>query len=537
MAEFNIAELMKGVSRADTGREQISYLPHGQIFEDAANGYSMDGIGELARSIEIVGLQQPLRVRPIEGLAGGYRIISGHRRFAAVTQLIEQGSQRFADGVPCIIDSAAASDALRELQLLLGNADNRKMSAADEAQQAERISDCLRRLEDEGYKFPGRHRDWVSKLSGLSRSKIGRLEAIKKNLMPALFDRFNDGLLGVTTAYRISQESQEIQTALFRQCGGIHSYGLLNSLNEQELENEIAKCKAPPQKEPPQATLAPEVTRSSFDSEKYLAERAEEDNSYRRMLISVCMEFIKAVPASCPRNEAITKLKTRFSHSGLHGPNMVCYDGSPKGLSLSRTGKKPVDNIFRTWTEVYDMLAAIAFELASQSKGPDEEDNRQEISLKYLGWLVRSAPDGVKCWAKFMDEYTTRDFTMMATYDAETDSWYCGDHKNALSTIDQKCRGWWPLPEENAPDLPADLMPQPVPGPDTKPTWHTGEPEAKTYYAVKLELHGKPLVSPRVLWWDGSLWCNAVGDDIRQRPIDAALRVTSWYPLPKEDEK
>lgn len=533
MAEFNIAELMKGVSRADTGREQISYLPHGQIFEDAANGYSMDGIGELARSIEIVGLQQPLRVRPIEGLADGYRIISGHRRFAAVTQLIEQGSQRFADGIPCIIDSAAASDALRELQLILGNADNRRLTAADELQQTERISDCLRRLEDEGYQFPGRHRDWVSKLSGLSRSKIGRLDAIKKNLMPALFDRFNEGLLGVTTAYRISQEPQEIQTALFRQCGGIHSYGLLNSLNEQELENEIAKCKAPPA---PQPQPTPELTRSSWDAKKYLAERADEDVNYRRMLASVCMYFIEAVPPALPRNEAIDALKHRFMHVGHCAPNMVCYDGSPKGLTLYKTGKKPIDKIFRTWTEAYDMLAAFAFELAAQQKETGDEDEdphpvtaprNLEISLKHLGFLTCDPPDGIKCWAKFIDE-DTRDFTMLATFSAEGSAWYAGTDVSAFGKIDQRCIGWWPIPDDNAPDLPADLTPRPVPSPDTGPGWHTGEPETDGPYWCEIQL-GEDIRRQGLRWSKEQGWLflnvNAV----------ISVPVLRWYPLPKED--
>ena len=533
MAEFNIAELMKGVSRADTGREQISYLPHGQIYEDAANGYSMDDIEELARSIEIVGLQQPLRVRPIEGLADGYRIISGHRRFAAVTQLIEQGSQRFADGVPCIIDSAAASDALRELQLILGNADNRKLTAADELQQTERISDCLRRLEDEGYQFPGRHRDWVSKLSGLSRSKIGRLDAIKKNLIPALFDRFNEGLLGVTTAYRISQEEQGIQIALFRQCGGIHSYGLLNSLNEQELENEIAKCKAPPQKEPPQATPAP----VSFDAESYLAERAREDEQFYSWLTETAKTFLLELEGTETRQSGIEKLKRRFGSSRRNssGPNMVCYESAPKGLRLSHSSDRR-ETIFRTWTEVYDMLCLIALNRVATGEGFDEddEDDEPEEEAPTVRWESRAiTPPQREPVLLYQSTNAGPKFTPAV---------YCGgavfckpawraQTGTELTGIAQQFSHWLKIPNpSNYGEEYRLAPPEPVPSPDTGPGWRTGEPETDGPYWCEIQL-GEDIRRQGLRWSKEQGWLflnvNAV----------ISVPVLRWYPLPKEDEK
>ena len=214
--KFDLAELISGqnpgVSGSDTSREQITYIPFVDILPDENNGYSMDGLEDLARSIEIAGLQQPLRVRPIPEEPGRYRIVSGHRRHSAIYLLIEQGSEQFVGGVPCIVDAGTASPALRELQLLLGNADNRKLTSADQEQQAERISDCLRRLEDEGYEFPGRHRDWVSKLSGLSRTKLARLQAIKNNLLPDLYrDYYRKNKMRESVAYAFSQQPAEDQ--------------------------------------------------------------------------------------------------------------------------------------------------------------------------------------------------------------------------------------------------------------------------------------------------------------------------------------
>ncbi len=63
---FNLGDYLKTepVSKADTGREQIEYIPLDDIDPDPGNFYSLEGLDELAGNIELVGLQQPLRVRP-----------------------------------------------------------------------------------------------------------------------------------------------------------------------------------------------------------------------------------------------------------------------------------------------------------------------------------------------------------------------------------------------------------------------------------------------------------------------------------------
>ena len=210
MAEFNLADLMKEVSKSDTGKQKIQYIPLALIDPDPANFYSLDGIEELAGSIEMLGLQQPLLVRPVQG--GRYMVISGHRRREALRLIAEGGSGQFADGVPCIVDAGEASEALRELKLIMANADTRKMSSADQNKQAERIEDLLRQLVDEGYVFPGRLRDWVSKLSGMSRTKLARMKVIRENLDKELLkDYYNKGLMNESVAYELAQRPAEMQ--------------------------------------------------------------------------------------------------------------------------------------------------------------------------------------------------------------------------------------------------------------------------------------------------------------------------------------
>ena len=179
---FDLSEVLKDVSRPDTDKQQIRYIPIELIDPDPDNFYSLDGLEELAGSIEMLGLQQPLLVRPAP--EGRFTVISGHRRRAAILLIRDGGSEQFADGVPCIVDYSAASDALRELKLIMANADTRKMTSADQNTQAERIEDLLRQLEDEGFQFPGRLRDWVSKLSGMvMMSGINQTLPLVKNAL------------------------------------------------------------------------------------------------------------------------------------------------------------------------------------------------------------------------------------------------------------------------------------------------------------------------------------------------------------------
>ena len=209
---FDFSDVLKGMKTLDE-QQQIVYIPLDQIDPDPDNFYSLDGLEELAGSIEMLGLQQPLLLRPTPD--GRYIVISGHRRREALLLIQKGGSQQFANGVPCIVDASVASKALQELKLIMANSDIRKMSSSDQNKQAERIEDLLRQLEDEGFEFPGRLRDWVAKLSGMSRSKLARLKVIRDKLDKPLLQKYYDkGKLNEATAYELAQLPVDVQRAV-----------------------------------------------------------------------------------------------------------------------------------------------------------------------------------------------------------------------------------------------------------------------------------------------------------------------------------
>ena len=131
--EVNIAAILDGqlakVSESDTsGREQIEYIDLDLLDADEANFYSIQGIDELAANIELCGLQQPLRVHPEQD--GRYRVISGHRRRAALQTLAAENPEKWHQAA-CIVERGDESPAMRELRLIMANSDTRQLTSAE----------------------------------------------------------------------------------------------------------------------------------------------------------------------------------------------------------------------------------------------------------------------------------------------------------------------------------------------------------------------------------------------------------------------
>ena len=200
--KFNLGDYLRDTAPAAGADEQITRVPLESIDADERNFYSLEGLDELAANIETVGLLDPLRVRP-EGPR--YVIVSGHRRRAALQLLRDSGCERYRDGVPCIIELGEASDAMRELRLIFANSSTRVMSAADLSKQAERVTQLLYELKEQGVEFPGSMRAHVAEACRVSQSKLARLHAIRANLQPDLLEMFDGGKLSEAAAYELQK--------------------------------------------------------------------------------------------------------------------------------------------------------------------------------------------------------------------------------------------------------------------------------------------------------------------------------------------
>ena len=212
MAKFNLADLLSDMPDVNTepGREQIEYIDIDHLKSDERNFYRIEGIENLMSSIELLGLQQPVRVREADV---GYVIVSGHRRTEALRRLVAEGKDSYR-GVPCIVETEASSPELQELRLIYANSDTRTLSSAELQQQAARVEELLYKLQEQGVEFPGRMRDHVAQACNISKSKLARLKAIDNNLAPQLKGRYTSGALNETSAYALSQLPEEDQVLI-----------------------------------------------------------------------------------------------------------------------------------------------------------------------------------------------------------------------------------------------------------------------------------------------------------------------------------
>lgn len=244
---FDLASVLRDVPKSDTGRDQITYLPLADLEADPDNFYDVSNVGNLADAIATVGLQQPLRVRRHPDNNGKYMIVSGHRRRAAITQLVEEG-RKDLDPVPCIIEQAGGSAALDELRLIYGNSATRDLTAPELSRQAVRVQELLYKLKEEGYEFPGRMRDHVAEACNISRSKLARLKVIRKQLLPALLPLWEQGELNEDVAYKLAQCPQNLQQTLAEVRGndfrGVYGWWTETLRKAVEALDEIKSCPA-----------------------------------------------------------------------------------------------------------------------------------------------------------------------------------------------------------------------------------------------------------------------------------------------------
>ena len=211
---FSVSDYIKpeDVSKLDTEATAISFIPRERLLQNEKNFYDTSSIDELADSIALNGLIEPIIVRPVRDGSGDYRIISGHRRFLAISELAKDEPERWAR-VPAIIREPA-SDVLEELLLIEANRATRVMSSADTMRQAERYRELLAELKNQGVEIPGRLRDAVAEAMQISASRLARLDVIRKNLSPEWMEAFETGSLSESAAYELARLPQEQQASV-----------------------------------------------------------------------------------------------------------------------------------------------------------------------------------------------------------------------------------------------------------------------------------------------------------------------------------
>lgn len=210
--KFNLAALvpeMDAVSNSDTPR--ITMIPITELRPNGGNFYDTTNFEDLADSIELNGLLEPLCVFRRGQGTGSYVIFSGHRRYLALHLLYKKDRARWNE-VPCIV-FPDPHDANRETVMLIhANSTGRVLSNWEKAQQARRLKEALVAMREGGAELPGRIRDLVAEEMQMSASKLARLEAIGNNLTEVRFAKaWREGRLNESVAYELSKLPKERQ--------------------------------------------------------------------------------------------------------------------------------------------------------------------------------------------------------------------------------------------------------------------------------------------------------------------------------------
>lgn len=244
---FDIKDFLSPESKKEMADDFVlKKIPAEKLHPSNKNFYEMDPveIEALKETIELVGVQENLIVKKIgEGEnTGDYEIIAGHKRHRAVTELLAEGKE-ISPLLPCKVESDADS-VKNELILIFTNSTQRERSDYCKMQEIQRVRELL----EEYAKYnnmPGRKRDVIAGILNTSKSTIGRLDNIRRNIIPEFLEEYKAGKISTTAANEIAGATPEEQHQL------LEKYKETGSIKAKE----AAQIKEPEQQLPGQVNI------------------------------------------------------------------------------------------------------------------------------------------------------------------------------------------------------------------------------------------------------------------------------------------
>lgn len=374
--KFNLAEYVKTEGVSDSDPARIVEIPLSKIIANSRNFYGVRDVEALADSIKLNGLLEPLIVYPYGSAAGLYRLISGHRRLAAL-QLNK------AEAAPCRIVDKPASAAREDLMLISANGQRTK-TGPEVAAEAQRMTDALLALKKEGVELPGRLRDIVAEALGVSSTALARKKVINDGLkVPGFRQAWESGKMGETVAYELAQLPSEKQ------------YEALDQLIDAGVSYETADIKT--------VQRIKRKVEAGESTKQDLAAAAEKlgikcpEGDYSPLLAYLVREaltgdrVLELVRGAESKAHALEYLhRFGLSHSSTGGM-AVCRDADPGGLTIT----SPIRRRLK-WPEVWELIALDTMQRASAWL-PEKEKARAGASPAPTKEPEAAAPAG---WRK-----------------------------------------------------------------------------------------------------------------------------------------
>ena len=257
--KFSISEgMLNGISKNTRKVEEfqakenfkIEYINIDRIKRNEKNFYEIVDIESLAEDIKLNGLNHNLVVRKLDN--DMYELISGERRYTALSKLVNEGNKEF-NLVPCkVIES---NDIDSEIILIQANAQSRELTEVEKLTQVERLQELYKIKKKNGEKVPGKIRDIIANDLNLSATQVGRYERINNKLIPELKAVIEQGNLTIANASEFSSLSEENQRVILSiiddktNMSKQEAVDLKNKLKKIEEEKELELKKAYEEKE------------------------------------------------------------------------------------------------------------------------------------------------------------------------------------------------------------------------------------------------------------------------------------------------
>ena len=187
----------------------VQYIDIKDIERNKKNFYEIVNVDELAEDIKMNGLNHNLVVRKLDNEK--YELISGERRYTALTKLVEEGNKIFAL-VPCKV--IEANDIDSEIILIQANAQTRELTEIEKLEQVKRLTELYKTKKKNGEKVPGKIREIIANDLKLSPTQVGRYERINNKLIPELKEILENGNLTIANASEFSSLSEDNQKVI-----------------------------------------------------------------------------------------------------------------------------------------------------------------------------------------------------------------------------------------------------------------------------------------------------------------------------------
>ena len=205
--------------------QQIHYT---KLHPSEMNFYGQKEIAEMADSIALAGIIQPLIVRKTD--MGEYEVIVGHRRRLGAIKNVERGIKE-CEFLPCIeikasdkivqeikksteITDREAEDIYVRYILIASNSINRELTDFERMEQAMELKVIIPYMRGDAALKGRALRAEIAKEMKRSTGQVGTYESIYNNLIPEGLERFRNEEIGISVAAGLASLPKEIQKQL-----------------------------------------------------------------------------------------------------------------------------------------------------------------------------------------------------------------------------------------------------------------------------------------------------------------------------------